>query len=67
MSATILWRTTSDPLQPHEGEVVDPVERVLEAGQAALAVRYVDLGGITGDDDTRAEPDAGEEHLHLFG
>ena len=51
----------------HEAETVDPGEHPLEAEQAALAVGDVDLRGVAGDDDLRAEADAGEEHLHLLG
>ena len=35
--------------------------------QPALAVGHVDLGDVAGDDDARAEADAGQEHLHLLG
>ena len=67
MSATMRWRTTSDAAEVHERQPLDAGEHPLQAEQPALAVRHVDLGDVAGDDDTRAEADAGEEHLHLLG
>ena len=53
--------------QAHECETVDPGEHLLETEQATAPALHVDLGDIAGDDDLRAEADAGEEHLHLLG
>ncbi len=39
----------------------------LQEPGAAAALGQVDLGDVAGDDDLRAEPEAGEEHLHLLG
>jgi hypothetical protein len=51
-----------------EGDVVDAVEDPLDHTQAGLgAGGQVDLAGVAGDDDARAEAEPGEEHLHLLG
>ena len=44
-----------------------PARILLEAEQARLRAGQVDLGDVAGDDGLGAEPDAGEEHLHLLG
>src|SRR5262245_12318894 len=49
-----------------EGQTVDPGQDPLESAEAAAPTWHVDLGGVAGDDDLRAEADAGEEHLHLL-
>ena len=67
MSCTMRWRTTSRLGEVHERQAVDAAEHLLEAEQPAAAARHVDLGDVAGDDDLRAEADAGEEHLHLLG
>ena len=51
----------------HEGEVGHPAQHRLEADQAGAAAGHVDLGDVAGDHRLGAEPDAGEEHLHLLG
>ena len=43
-----------------------PGEHPLETDQPTPAVGHVDLGHVAGHDDPRAEPDPGEEHLHLL-
>ncbi len=49
-------------------DVVDVAEDVAHDPQsAALVARQVDLGDVAGDDDLRAEAEAGQEHLHLLG
>ena len=51
-----------------EGDVLDAVEDALDHAQPGLgARRQVDLAGVAGDDDPRAEAEAGQEHLHLLG
>ena len=53
----------------HEREVGDAVEDAADREQsgAAAALGEVDLGDVAGDDDLGAEPEPGEEHLHLLG
>ena len=67
MSATILMAHDVAGAEANEGQALDAGERALEAEQAAAPVGHVDLRGVAGDDDLRAEADAGEEHLHLLG
>ena len=51
-----------------EGDVLDRREDLADDDQArALVARQVDLGDVAGDDHPRAEPEPGEEHLHLLG
>ena len=53
--------------EAHERQPVDAGEDLLEAEQARAPAGHVDLGDVAGDDGLGAEPDAGEEHLHLLG
>ena len=55
------------PDEVHEREAVDAGEDAFEADEAAAATGHVDLGRVAGDDRLGAEPDAGQEHLHLLG
>ncbi len=52
-----------------EREVGDAVEDVThrEQSAAAASLGQVDLGDVAGDDDLGAEPEPGQEHLHLLG
>src|SRR3954468_8687237 len=55
-------------LELGEVDVLDVVEDVGEDPQPARRPRrQVDLRDVSGDDDLRAEPQPGEEHLHLLG
>jgi hypothetical protein len=50
-----------------EVHVLDAVEDLPHHPQpAARAGRQVHLRHVAGDDDLRPEPEAGQEHLHLF-
>src|SRR6476619_3302609 len=52
----------------HELEAVDAPEDVVDHDQARLLVaREIDLRDVAGHDHLGAEPEAGEEHLHLLG
>src|SRR5918996_2207941 len=51
-----------------ELDVLDPGEDVPHLNQAGgCPSLQVDLGDVAGDDEPRAEPEPGEEHLHLLG
>ena len=52
--------------EPREVDVVDVVEHPGDQLQPARAGGQVDLGHVAGDHHLRAEPEAGEEHLHLL-
>src|SRR3954453_9438158 len=53
--------------QSAEVHVLDAVAELLPDAQPALgAARQVGLGHVPGDDYLRAEPESGEEHLHLL-
>ncbi len=66
MSATIRWRTTSAWPRCTKPSPSMPVRIGSRPDEAAAAAGDVDLGGVAGDHDLRAEPDAGQEHLHLL-
>ena len=51
----------------HERQPLDVGEHPLEAAEPTAPARHVDLARVTVDHDAAAEPDAGEEHLHLLG
>ena len=54
--------------EPHELDALDVAEDVSDDDQPGLLLaRQVDLGDVAGDDHLRAEPEPGEEHLHLLG
>src|SRR6202012_1508846 len=54
--------------QPGEGDVRDAGPDVLPDPQAAgLPLGQVNLGHVAGDDHAGAEPQPGQEHLHLLG
>src|SRR3954447_9803494 len=54
--------------EPVERQVLHTVEDLLDDPQArAGARRQVDLRHVTGDHDLGAEPQPGQEHLHLLG
>ena len=67
MSATILWRTTSRRVRCTKAMSSIPPEHGLEPDQARAAAGHVDLGHVAGHHALGAEPDAGQEHLHLLG
>src|SRR5512146_1084556 len=63
----VLWPLAAGPLGARVVPFVG-VEDVLHYPQSAdLAVGQVYLGDVAGHHDLRAEPEAGEEHLHLLG
>ena len=53
--------------QVDERDVVDPAQHGLEADEPRATPGHVDLGHVAGDHALGAEPDAGQEHLHLLG
>ena len=67
MSCTMRWRTTSAPVRCTNARPSMPVSTCSRPSEAAAPAGHVDLGDVAGDDDLRAEADAGEEHLHLLG
>ena len=68
MSPTSLWRTTSWLVSLREVDVVDAVQDLLHDAQPALgAAGEVDLRDVARHDHLGAEPEPGEEHLHLLG
>src|SRR2546430_2206500 len=52
-----------------ERDAVDAFEDVTDDEEAGSPAPFgeVDLGDVTGNDDVRAEPESGQEHLHLLG
>jgi hypothetical protein len=51
-----------------EVDVVDVVQDVADVTQPdSRPAGQVDLGDVTGDDHLGAEPEPGQEHLHLLG
>src|SRR5262245_23171367 len=54
--------------EANERDAVQGAEDVLDLDQAGrLLAGQVDLGHVPGDDHLRAEPEPGQEHLHLLG
>ena len=53
--------------QVHEGHARHLSEHRLQAREPRAPAGHVDLGDVAGHDHLRAEPDAGQEHLHLLG
>ena len=67
MRWTSLWRTTSSWPKRTKAMPSIVAEDVLHLDQPGrLLARQVDLRHVAGDDDLRAEAEAGEEHLHLL-